>query len=162
MDLINWISTLNWPLWLTGVGTLASVLSMIVAFIQAQKAYKSSQDAKAAMATVQLAAVAERLKTAQEHIRDVSPDKVSLRGYKFAPKIDLLRQEFDTALSALPKVGVGSTARGLLVAAQGHLNIYNSSLPEQPGNSEWQNLQGLVQDTISELKSTAFSTGGQK
>ncbi|MCF6431079.1 hypothetical protein [Leisingera sp. MMG026] len=162
MGLPSWIITLNWSLWITVVGTLASIISMIVAIAQAKKAYASSQNAKAAMATVQLAAVAERLKTAQEHIRDVSPDKVSLRGYKFAPKIDSMRQEFDTALSALPKVGVGSRGRELLVAAQGHLNSYHSSLPAEPNSSEWQNLQIFVQDAISELKSKAIRTGEQQ
>lgn len=162
MGLPSWILTLNWSLWVTVIGTLASIISMIVAIAQAKKAYTSSQNAKAAMATVQLSAVAERLKTAQEHIRDVSPDKVTLRGYKFAPKINSIRQEFDTALSALPKTGVGSQGREILVAAQGHLNNYHSSLPEDPNSSDWQNLQILVQDAISELKSIAISTGEQK
>ena len=169
-------------LWLTGIGTFASVASMCVAIRQAKNAYKSSQDAKAAMATVQLSAVAERLKTAQEHIRDLAPSKVKQRGRQFEPKIDLIRQEFDTALSALPTVGVGSAARGLLVRAQGHLNTYQSLPKSEDGpqrealqaereklqaekeklQEEWQELQGLVQDAISDLRSTAFNTGEQQ
>ncbi|WP_139194593.1 hypothetical protein [Roseovarius tolerans] len=182
MALWNSILTVDLALWLTGVGTLASIASMIVAIKQAQKAYKANQSARAAMATVQLSAVAERLKTAQEHIRDVAPGKVKQRGRQFEPKIASIRQEFDTALGALPAVGAGSTARGLLVRAQGHLNTYQSlpkpkgdpqleNLPVEPKKieveqeklrEEWQALQGRVQDAISDLRSTAFDTGEQQ
>lgn len=146
---------------ITIVGTGASLIGAGVAIIQARSAYKSSQDAKKAMTTVQLAAVAERLKSVQEHIRDVAPDKVSepKRGFKPIAKIDLIRREFDTALSVLPKTGVGGSARTLLSDAQTCLNDYGSSLPEDPKSEKWAELQRLVQDTISDLTATANNRG---
>lgn len=150
---------MDFPLWITVIGTVASLAGMVIAIGQARSAYRSSQIASAAMTTVQLAAVAERLKSAQEHIRDMAPDKLSLRGFKSGSRVDAIRQEFDTALSALPKTGMGSTARGQLVKAQSRLNSYSSSLSTEPNNFEWQNLQSLVQDTISDLTATAIQTG---
>ncbi|AZV77701.1 hypothetical protein EBB79_07220 [Parasedimentitalea marina] len=145
--------------WITVIGTVASLASMAVAIRQARNAFKSSNDAKKAMATVQLAAVAERLKSAQEHIRDLAPDKVTERGFKSGSKIDSVRREFDTAMSALPTSGVGSSARVLLSNAQASLNEYYSSLHQEPNLDEWQTSQKLVQDTISNLTSTASIQG---
>lgn len=111
------------------------------------------------MTAVQLAAVAERLKSAQEHIRDVAPEKTSLRGFKGDDRFDLIRREFDLALSALPKSGVGSEARKQLTNAQDKLNIYQRSLPVNPDQENWQKLQIFVQDTISELTSATTNSG---
>lgn len=147
-------------------GAAITLISMYITIRQAQSARtysnnakKSSQDAKAAMTAVQLAAVAERLKSAQEHIRDVAPQRILIRGVKIDERFDLIRREFDLALSALPKAGTGSEARKILTNAQAKLNIYRVSLPSQPDQDTWQSLQIFVQDTISDLTSTTTSIG---
>jgi hypothetical protein len=113
------------------------------------------------MTAVQLAAVAERLKSAQEHIRDVAPERVSQRGFKSGNRIDLIRREFDNALSALPKTGAGSNARKQLASAQTELNSYQASISQTPGAESWQKLQTLVQDTISDLTAKSLDVGDQ-
>jgi hypothetical protein len=145
--------------WITVVGAAVTLVSMFVSIRQARSAFRSSQIAKKAMAAVQLAAVAERLKSAQEHIRDVAPDKVSQRGFKIGNRLDLIRREFDSALSALPKVGTGSEARMQLTNAQTELNNYQKSLTVAPDSKTWQNLQMFVQDSISDLTATTIKVG---
>ncbi|MGO8092796.1 hypothetical protein [Rhizobium leguminosarum] len=147
---------------ITIVGVIVTVISMAISIRQARSAFKSSQDAKNAMAAVQLAAVAERLKSAQEHIRDVAPDRFSQRGVKFADRLALIRREFDIALSALPKTGGGSDARMQLTDAQSELNIYQKSLPLMADAIAWQKLQVLVQDAISDLTSATSKVGEPK
>lgn len=113
------------------------------------------------MTSVQLAAVSERLRSAQEHIRDITPQKTSVRGFKWSPKIDSIRKEFDGVISALPAVGPGNVARQILVKAQSHLNNYEASLSAKPDTSEWQALQGNVQDAVSELVVEASKQGSK-
>lgn len=114
------------------------------------------------MATVQLAAVGERLKSAQEHIRDVSPEKKRARGYKVGNRFDLIRREFDNALGALPRTGHGSVAREQLTKAQKELNAYEASFFSSPDPTKWRELQVLVQDTISELAANTADIGELK
>lgn len=148
--------------WITAIGVVVTLISMSVSIRQAVSAQKSSQAARSAMAVVQLAAVGERLKSAQEHIRDIAPDKAQARGYKVGNRFDLIRREFDNALSALPKVGHGSAAREQLTKAQTELNDYQSSFSPTPDPTKWQALQVLVQDTISELGSNTADIGDSK
>jgi hypothetical protein len=110
--------------WVTALGVVVTLISMAVSIRQAASAQRSSNAAKSAMAVVQLAAVGERLKSAQEHIRDIAPEKAQARGYKVGNRFDLIRREFDNALSALPKAGHGSVAREQLTKAQTELNGY--------------------------------------
>lgn len=145
--------------WITVAGTVVTLVGMTVSIRQARSAFRSSQIAKNAMAAVQLAAVAERLKSAQEHIRDVAPDKVSQRGFKIGNRLDLIRREFDSALSALPRSGMGSEARMQLTNAQAELNEYQKSLTLSPDPPTWQKLQMSVQDTISDLTAATSNIG---
>jgi hypothetical protein len=145
--------------WITTIGVVVTLISMVVSIFQARSARKSSESAKTAMAAVQLAAVAERLKSAQEHIRDVAPDKAAQRGFKVGNRFDLIRREFDSALSALPKEGHGSQARAQLTSAQNELNTYQSTFASSPSQGNWQQVQILVQDTISELTATTSNIG---
>lgn len=145
----------------TTIGTIASVGSAIFTLYQSKRAREASRSARAAMTSVQLAAVSERLRSAQEHIRDISPQKSLARGFKWSPKIDSIRKEFDNVLSALPSAGPGKAARETLSKAQRHLNNYESSLGTTPDTSEWQMLQSDVQDTVSELVAEASKQGDQ-
>ena len=145
--------------WITVVGAAVTIGGMMVSIHQAKNAFRSSQIAKNAMSAVQLAAVAERLKSAQEHIRDVAPYKVSQRGFKIGTRLDLIRREFDSALSSLPKTGMGGDARKQLADAQNELNKYQGSLNSTPNAIIWQKMQTLVQDTISELTSQTTDIG---
>jgi hypothetical protein len=144
--------------WITIAGAAVTLISMAVSIVQARSASRSSKTAKAALATVQLAAVAERLKSAQEHIREVAPERIPQRGFKLDKRIDLIRREFDNALSALPKTGAGSEPRKQLVSAQTELNEF---CKVQSAES-WQKLQILVQDTISGLTAKSLETGESK
>ncbi len=141
---------------------VVTLVSMTVSIRQALSARKSSQTARRAMTIVQLAAIGERLKSAQEHIRDIAPDKAEARGYKLGNRFDLIRREFDNALSALPKVGHGSVAREQLTRAQSELNNYHASFLPIPDPTKWGILQVLVQDTISELGSNTADVGDYK
>lgn len=137
--------------WITIAGAAVTIVGMLVSIRQARTALVASGVAKRAAAAVQLAAVSERLKSAQEHIRDIAPGKVVQRGYKAGTRFDLIRREFDTALSALPRTGNGGEARLILTAAQNHLDDYQKSLTGIVDVQSWQRLQGLVQDAISDL-----------
>lgn len=148
--------------WLNVFGVAVSIISAVVSIRQARSAKASSQSARDAMAVIQLAAIGERLKTAQEHIRDVAPEKMRERGYKLGGRVTLIRREFDISLSALPKVGHGSTARLLLTKAQTALNGYEESLSSAPDREKWIELQASVQDAISELGSNTAGIGIQK
>ena len=140
-------------------GVVVTIFGMVVTIHQARSAFSSSQVAKNAMTSVQLAAVAERLKSAQEHIRDVAPDKVSMRGFQIGNRLDSIRREFDSALSTLPKFGIGSNARTQLTSAQSELNVYQKSLSSTPDLLSWEKLQVFVQDTVSDLTSTTSNLG---
>ncbi|AYM60707.1 hypothetical protein [Agrobacterium fabrum] len=148
--------------WISIVSVAVTLASMVVSIREAKKAKKASQAAKSAVAVVQLAAVGERLKSTQEHIRDVAPEKKLIRGHKFGARFDLIRREFDNALSALPKAGHGSEAREQLTQAQAKLNNYQASFELGPDSGTWQELQVLVQDTISELGSNTANMGDLK
>lgn len=148
--------------WITLGGMAVTLISMFITISKAKSAYDSSQAAKDAMQSVQLAAIGARLKSAQEHIRDVAPDKVSQRGFKIGNRIDLVRREFDDALSALPKKGEASAARLHLTKAQEDLNLYQSSLAIGPDSESWQSLQINVQDSVSELATAMSALGKMK
>jgi hypothetical protein len=148
---------MEYSLPITIIGTLASVIGALIALFQARSADKSSKNAQSAMIIVQLSAVAERLKLSQEHIRDIIPSKINRRGFKFEPKITLIQQEFDMALSTLPSRGAGSSSRELLSQAQNILNTYHASLSTAPNLENWQELQKLVQDTVSDLSSVNYN-----
>lgn len=98
-----------------------------------------------------MVAISERLRSAQEHIRDIAPEKAGRRGFDAGRCVDAIRREFDQALSALPKSGVGSVARGLLTNAQAQLNLYQKTLPAAPNHDIWSVLQIQVQDAVSAL-----------
>lgn len=150
---------MDYALGITIVGSVASLAGMGVSLHQAQSARKSSSEARTAMTTVQLAAVVERLKVAQNHIRAIAPDRVRQRGVKPSLVVDELRQEFDSALSSLPTKGPASSARKTLRNAQDSLNTYNTSLSVVPNQEEWQKLQGYVQDAMSDLSVKAINLG---
>lgn len=145
--------------WLTAIGVAATVVSMLVSIWQARSAFASSQVARSAMTSVQISVIAERLKSAQEHIRELAADKVSQRGFKVGNRFDLIRREFDTVLNTLPKSGEGGEARIQIKNAQAELNIYQQSMSLNPDIETWQKLQTLVQDAISDL--TSMSSKGQ-
>lgn len=150
---------MDYSLGITIVGSIASLGGMVVSLHQAGSARKSSSEARAAMTTVQLAAVVERLKIAQNHIRAIAPDRVDRRGVKPSLVVDDLRQEFDSALSSLPTAGPASDARKMLGDAQKSLNTYNASLRDGANQEEWQKLQGYVQDAMSDLSAKAINLG---
>lgn len=118
--------------WITLIGIIVTIIGVIVTIYQAKKAFKSSQEAKKALAIVEFAVVSARLKLAQEHTRNVAPEKVSSRGFKIGNRIDSIREEFDSALVSLPKNGKGSKVREQLDTAQSALNAYNNSLQTAP------------------------------
>jgi len=144
---------------ITLAGTGVTLMGMAIAIWQAGSARKSSQDAQAAFDKVRLAGIADRLRSAQEHIRTLPPQSMNRRGAKIAVGIARIRQEFDSVLGALPKAGAGGKARTLVAAAQDSLNQYENSLGSQADQAAWQNLQRNVQDAISEL-TTAVSEHG--
>jgi len=111
------------------------------------------------MKTVQLAAVVERLKIAQTHIRAIAPERVRQRGIKPALVVDELRQKFDLALGSLSTAGSTSAARKTLGNAQSSLNTYNASLEGGANQEEWQKIQSYVQDAISDLTTKAIDLG---
>lgn len=146
--------------WITVIGVVVTLISMGVTILYAQSAGRSSRSANSALTAVQLSVIGERLKITQEHIRDVSPEKALVRGYKVGNRFDLIHREFDNALSALPKTGAGSEARAQLIKAQAELHDYQTSFPVSPDPAKWRALQILVQDTISELASNTADIGG--
>ena len=148
--------------WITIIGSAITVISMAVSIRQAKSARKSSRDAMRAKVAVQLAALGERLKSTQEHIRDIAPSKAQVRGYDVGNRFDLILREFDNVLSALPKVGPGSAARKILTQAQTKLNDYEETFNFGPDSETWRELQVLVQDTISELLTSSTGIGGYK
>lgn len=150
---------MDYALWITIVGSIASLVGMAVSLHQAGSARKSSSEAHAAMTTVQLAAVVERLKTAQNHIRAIAPDRLDQRGVKPPLVVDELRKEFDSALSSLPAAGPASGARKTLGDAQRSLNAYNASLKDGANQEEWQKLQAYVQDAMADLSAKAINVG---
>jgi len=143
--------------WITSGSMIVTIIATIITIILTIKATRASADAKAAVAKVRLAANADRLRSAQEHIRSLP-----LRGAKPDQLIANIRQEFDITLGALPKKGPGSEARILLAAAQTSLNIYASALPTGGDQEAWQNLQIQVQDAISDLIDVATLPGETK
>lgn len=152
-------AAMDYSFWITVIGSTASIGSMIVSIYQARSARISSSKAHAAMTKVQLAAVVERLKTAQNHIRAIAPERVGQRGIKPFLIVDELRREFDTALSSLPVAGPVSRARKMLWDAQNCLNAYNTSFKTEVNHEDWQNLQGYVQDAMSDLSAQATTLG---
>ncbi|MGP6089462.1 hypothetical protein [Antarctobacter jejuensis] len=139
-------------------GSVASLVGMLVSLQQAKSARRASNEAKSVFVRVQLTSITERLKAAQEHIREIEPSKLGKRGFNPGAKVDLIRREFDTALSSLPKSGVGSASREVLFSAQAILNSYNSSISNTPSDTDWQKLQISVQNAISELSSEATNS----
>ena len=140
----------------TTIGVVVTLASTGVTIHQARKARTYSRSAEHARDAAQLNAVAERLKSAQDHIRDIAPEKLGRRGYDAGKRIDSIRREFDATLGALPRGGTAKQARNLLSLAQSHLNTYQSSVDHQPDKGAWEKLQVTLQDTISDLSSRSI------
>lgn len=140
---------------ITVLGIVVTVVATLITIWQAASARDSSRKARTAMDQVRLAAIADRLRSAQEHIRALPTAASSVRGAKTPPGVARIRQEFDNTLGALATTGPGSRARKLVVDAQNSLNQYALALPTVD-QAAWQSLQSAVQDAISEL-TTAVS-----
>jgi hypothetical protein len=143
--------------WITSGSMVVTIVATIITIILTLTARRASADAKAAATKVRFAANADRLRSAQEHIRSLP-----LRGAKPDQLIANIRQEFDITLGALPKEGPGSEARNLLAVAQTSLNKYESALPTGLDREAWQILQIQVQDAISDLTAVATLPGETK
>jgi hypothetical protein len=136
---------------ITIIAAAVTIVCTGISIYQARSAFLSSKAARKALNAVKLAALSERLKSAQEHIRDVAPERTQQRGFKIGSRIDLIRREFDYALNALPMEGNTSNARVKIKDAQVELNRYQKSISSGPDAEIWQSLQVHVQDAVSEL-----------
>lgn len=143
--------------WVSIVSTIVTIVATIITIVLTIKARRASADANAAAAKVRFAANADRLRSAQEHIRSLP-----LRGSRPDRLIANIRQEFDITLGVLPKEGPGSGARKLVAVAQTSLNKYESALPTGVDREAWQILQTQVQDAISDLTAVATLPGDIK
>lgn len=138
-------------------GTAVTLASMGISILQAKKARKASKDAEKILIAVNMTSVAERLKTAQEHIRGIAPEKLKQRGFNPEELINSIHKEFDAALNDLSSSGEGSEARKKIVKAQSIFDSYCSS-KNMPNRDLWIGLRQLIQDAISTL--TSNKTGG--
>lgn len=145
--------------WIAIASALITIIAMIISIRQAWNAATSSKKAQSALQTVQLSAIAERLKSAQEHIRAIAPGSVLRRGFNASDSLALIRREFDTAMNALPRNGDGSTARDELGKAQKMLAKYEKTIAAEPDAEYWQAIQVHVQDAVSDLSGTAIQIG---
>lgn len=142
---------------ITIAGIIVTVCATVITVWQASEARKSSLSAQHALDKVRLAAIADRLRSAQEHIRALPTQARNLRGAKIPAGVARIRQEFDNVLGTLPKSGAGGEARTLVSAAQTSLDQYEASLPGNVDLRAWQSLQRTVQDAISDLTTAAQS-----
>ena len=152
MELLDWVSV---------GGAFASFVGMLVAFYQARSA-KNYRDE--VISKIQVSSLAERLRNAQEYVFAISPQSLGTqtanrRGSKIKSTVKRIRGEFDTVLSSLPESSTGHSGRERLSEAQEKLNIYVNSIEGVPDREAWENLQRLLQDTVSELKSYASEAG---
>ena len=145
--------------WITIIGAGITLIAMIVSMWQAKNALKSSRDAKKAVVAVRLAGIAERLKNAQEHVRDIAPHRLTLPGFKITNQVTLIQREFDEALGALPHSGEGSGARAKISAAQDASFKYEQSLASTPDTMAWEKMRKGLQDGMSEIFATTSNIG---
>ena len=130
---------------LTNIGaTIVTIISMFFTIEKAREVKNTAQSFKIKRAI-------ERLVSAQDHIRNLSPEKIKQRGFDSSRIIGDLRKDFDLALGNLVQTGEEGGAREVLRSAQNALNIYQKSLLLTPDNPAWEELVQQVQNTISKL-----------
>lgn len=141
-------------------GAAVTIVAMAVSIIQAKNALRDSRAATTAVSKFRLAANADRLKSAQQYIRNLPLIPAEQRGVQAAQQVSLIRQEFDSTLGALPMKGPGSDVRRLLTDAQANLDAYEASLTTPLVNrAAWQSLQSSVQDAVSILTTVSSEPG---
>lgn len=84
-------------------------------------------------------------------MREIHPDKLTLRGADIDRKFEIVEQEFDVVLNELPRDKGTNSPRGMLSKAQKKLNQYQASVRDEPDVEELETVRILLQDTISIL-----------
>ncbi|MGC3932821.1 hypothetical protein [Pseudomonas atacamensis] len=147
----------------TILGTIVTLLSMIVAMRQASQAKNYKNQLMLDVRRINLANVIEGLKSAQEEIRRLpaSNQKVP-RGVNVSELIHKIRAQFDNSLGTLNSFGPDASIRAILVEAQTKLNAYAISLHDDIPNAQHvHELQAKMQDAVSALGTTINQMEGK-
>ncbi|EAA4612850.1 hypothetical protein RY43_22690 [Salmonella enterica] len=142
---------------ITIVGTIVTILSMIITIWQASEARSYKNQIKSDIRKINLTNISDSLKRAQEEIRKLPTASQDIkRGMRPIELIRKTREHFDIALSTINANGPDGNIRTLIIEAQKRLNSYEITMNEgTPSPQDVHELQSKIQDAVS-ITSTAI------
>ncbi|MGM3161008.1 hypothetical protein ACS25C_09490 [Dickeya undicola] len=142
---------------ITIVGTIVTILSMVITIWQASEARTYKNQIKSDIRKINLTNISDSLKRAQEEIRKLPTDSQDIkRGMRPTELIRKTREHFDIALSTINSNGPDGNIRTIIIEAQERLNSYEISMNGgSPNPQDVHKLQAKIQDAVS-ITSTAI------
>lgn len=132
------------------VGTIITVLSMIVTIVYANKAKSYKEQIQFDIRKINLSNIVEKLKRTQDEIRKLPKTTPTKRGVKVEDIITVIKAHFDYVLNFLDSDGPDTDIKTFISNAQTSLNTYEIDfLSENTSAEEVVKLTEYIQEAIS-------------
>lgn len=132
------------------VGTIVTVLSMIVTIVYAYKAKGYKEQIQFDIRKINLSNIVEKLKRTQDEIRKLPKTIPTKRGVKVEDIIAVIKAHFDYVLNFLDSDGPDADIKTFISNAQASLNTYEINfLSENTNAEEVVKLTECIQEAIS-------------
>lgn len=132
------------------VGTIVTVLSMIVTIVYAYKAKSYKEQIQFDIRKINLSNIVEKLKRTQDEIRKLPKTMPTKRGVKVEDIIAVIKAHFDYVLNFLDSDGPDTDIKTFISNAQASLNTYEINfLSENTNADEVVKLTEYIQEAIS-------------
>ena len=148
---------------ITIVGTIVTILSMVITIWQASEARNYKNQIKSDIRKINLTNISDSLKRAQEEIRTLPTTAQDIkRGMRPIELIRKTREHFDIALSTINANGPDAIIRTIIVEAQKRLNSYEISMNGgNPNPEDVHELQSKMQDAVSTTSTIIYQMEGK-
>ena len=122
--------------YITIIGTIITILSMIVTIAYAQKAKRYKEQIRQDIRKINLSNIVETLKKSQEEIRKLPKNSITKRGVNIDLVFDSIQEHFDNSLNLLDSDGPDRNIRDYINKAQHSFNSYQSEFANGQYNTD--------------------------
>jgi len=122
--------------WITSIGTIITILSMIVTIVYASRTKKYKEQIQFDIRKINLSNIVEKLKRTQDEIRKLPKTTLIKRGMKVEDIILSIKAHFDFVLNYLDSDGPDNDIGIYIKNAQYSLNVYEIDYASNKANAE--------------------------
>ena len=135
---------------ITIIGTIITIISMIVTMLYANKAKKYKEQIQFDIRKINLSSIVDKLKRIQDEVRKLPKTLPPKRGIKVDDILITIKSHFDYVLNLLDSDGPDSEIKTYIKSAQSSLNSYETSFSSnQDNNDEVVFITEYIQEAIS-------------